>query len=427
MPRLLQTSGVCQTPEVYASRLRNRLGAVPFLALFLLLACASAQSTPEPSQAEAGRLAGTPPAAPTQGAPTADLALPMKEVTVGPLPLRAGFPFTITAQLHNNTATPALDVPLMVYLSPQREEIGYQPFFELITVTLPTTQPVTVKLPVRWNLAGGEHRLWVQLNRLPRAWQAQAPTLPETDTGDNVVWLDLMIQPFDAYESDLCPGRVDVELNPPDVSAAPGQQQVAVRVHNEGNRAVYNLPVVVTGQGLAGIGYSPAIPPCGGTGEVLVPVDRLLKPGEALAVEVNPPGWEGGQPEDEFDNNRAAAAVRETSTLAGAPGLGLPEYDFSIGPADVTSPEAFILLVTVHNHGTRDAARVPILLQNLAGRKLTDVIPLVQGEGQGVAAIRVGYLWTRGGTLTLTVNPQAAKGAYPESDHSNNVTTFKLP
>jgi hypothetical protein len=44
-----------------------------------------------------------------------------------------------------------------------------------------------------------------------------------------------------------------------------------------------------------------------------------------------------------------------------------------------------------------------------------------------VAAIRVGTLWTRGGALTFTVNLPGAKGAYPESNRSNNVATFTLP
>jgi len=39
----------------------------------------------------------------------------------------------------------------------------------------------------------------------------------------------------------------------------------------------------------------------------------------------------------------------------------------------------------------------------------------------------VGTLWTRGGTLTLTANPAGARGGLPESDRSNNVTTFTLP
>jgi hypothetical protein len=70
---------------------------------------------------------------------------------------------------------------------------------------------------------------------------------------------------------------------------------------------------------------------------------------------------------------------------------------------------------------------VPIRVENTAGRKITDAIPSVQGKGSGVAAIRVGYLWIQGGTLTFTVNPQDAKGAYPEKNRDNNVATFTLP
>jgi hypothetical protein len=85
------------------------------------------------------------------------------------------------------------------------------------------------------------------------------------------------------------------------------------------------------------------------------------------------------------------------------------------------------VLVTVHNLGTRDADMVPIRIENEGGRKLLDAIPLVQGEGSGVAAIRVGYLWLPGGTLTFTVNPQDTKDAYPEGNRNNNVATFTLP
>jgi hypothetical protein len=70
---------------------------------------------------------------------------------------------------------------------------------------------------------------------------------------------------------------------------------------------------------------------------------------------------------------------------------------------------------------------VPILIENEAGRKITDAIPLVQGGGQGVAAFRVGYLWIRGGELTFTINPEGVEGAYPESVRDNNVATFTLP
>ena len=85
------------------------------------------------------------------------------------------------------------------------------------------------------------------------------------------------------------------------------------------------------------------------------------------------------------------------------------------------------VLVTIQSLGTRDAAMVPIRVENEAGRKLTDAIPLVQGEGTGIAAIRVGYLWIPGGTLTFEVNPADAAGAFPETNRDNNTATFTLP
>jgi hypothetical protein len=109
------------------------------------------------------------------------------------------------------------------------------------------------------------------------------------------------------------------------------------------------------------------------------------------------------------------------------PGSGLEDYDFAISTADIETPEAWMVLVTVHNLGTRDAAMVPILIENETGRELTDAIPLVQGDGLGVAAIRVGYLWNPGGTLTFTVNPEDAPGAFPEANRSNNTAAYPLP
>ena len=101
--------------------------------------------------------------------------------------------------------------------------------------------------------------------------------------------------------------------------------------------------------------------------------------------------------------------------------------DFSITSADIEIPQSWIVLVTAHNLGSRDASNVPIVIENEAGRKLTDVIPLIRGNGPGVAAIRVGYLWVPGGILTFTLNPPESKGAYPESLRENNVATFVLP
>jgi hypothetical protein len=319
----------------------------------------------------------------------------------------------------------------MVHISADRERIGYAPFFQVLTVTIPASLTVPVEIPVNTNLAGGEHTLWLQVNRLAEATLPHARTQPEEETGDNIALLDLMVDPFDAYNSELCPGRVDVELSPTGVSPDPDSQQVSVRVHNIGNRAVYNLPVVVVGEGWdantpTGIAYTPAIPPCGGTADVHVPMNHPLGEGEALKVQVNPPGWTGGLAEDDYDNNEVTVSAGLAPGLVAPPGA-LEDYDFSIGGADVESPETFIVLVTVHNLGTRDADKVPITIENEVGRKLTDVIPLVRGNGVGVAAFRVGYLWRHGGTLTFTLNPTGAKGAYPETNRENNVATFSLP
>lgn len=403
------------------------------LFLFLLSACGSAgrdseDLTPSPS-------AGTSQAQPIETAPTdgtpavppVDLSLFAEEVAVEPLPLRAGFPFTITAVIHNNQDAPIADVPVMFYISARQEEIGYQPFIEILTITLPATQSVEVSVPVAWNFPGGEHQLWVQVNRMPEAWQARVPSRPEADIADNMVLQDLMIDPFDAYASELCSGRVDVEIGPADVLPEPDRQRVLVRVHNQGNRAVYNLPVVVLGDELSGIDYSPAIPPCGGTSAVYVEVSRPLREGDSLNVMVNPRDWPGGLTEDDFDNNQVAIAAGTAPGMEMPPGGGTADYDFALDSQSIEVPETWIVLVTVQNMGTRDAADVPIRIQNEAGRKINDVIPLVQGNGLGVAAFPVGYLWTRGGTLTFIVNPEDAKGAYLEINRDNNTATFVLP
>jgi len=433
-------------PRSWKGNARLLRCVLPFLLLGMLAACAGQGTPTEPvpratqGGAAIGALdpAGVPmvPAPPalrstaslavTAGSP-ADLTLKTKDVKVAPLPLQAGFPFTVTAMIHNNSVASAVDVPVMVYLSASREGTGYAPFLEVLTVTIQPTQTLAVQVPVRWNLSGGAHQLWVRVNRLPQAWQHRAPIQPEADITDNVVLLELMLQPFDAYTSPLCPGRVDVEIGPLDVLPEPDRQQVLVRVHNTGNRALYNLPVVVLGDRLLGLAYTPAIPPCGGTAEVTVDVDRPLKQGEKVTVQVNPREWLDGLAEDEFDNNVVTVSAGLSPGMIVPPGTGLEDYDFEIGAEGITSPETWIILVTVHNLGTRDAAMVPIRVENAAGRKITDAIPLVQGNGQGVAAIRVGYLWTRGGKLTITVNPAGAKGAYPESHRENNVAMFNLP
>ncbi len=406
----------------------RRLLYVVLLPLLLLASCGDQVDIGQ--EAETALPYGataTPPMVSTPVEPVVDLTLGQEDVSVAPLPLRAGFPFSVTAVIHNNVAIPAADVPVMVYISAKQEEIGYASFLRLLTVTVPASQSLPVEVPVNWNFAGGEHRLWVQINHLPEAWQSRMPIWPEADIGDNVVLLDLMVDPFDAYASDLCPGRVDLEISPADVLPEPGQQRVLVRVHNLGNHAVYNLPVVVLGDQLSGITYTPAIPPCGGTAVVYVDLDRPFQQGESLNVSVNPREWVGGLPEDDLDNNQVAIVAGLAPGLVIPPGSGLEDYDFSISTAGIETPEPWIALVTVHNLGTRDAAMVPIHIENEAGRKLTDAIPLVQGNGMGVAAIRIGYLWTRGGTLTFTVNPENAEGAYPESNRDNNLATLTLP
>jgi hypothetical protein len=359
--------------------------------------------------------------------PLVDLWLGEDGVTLDPLPLRAGFPFTATVEVHNNTEVPAVDVPVMLYISAIQEEVGFSPFLQQLTVTVPASDSVQVALPVNWNFGGGEHRVWFQVNRIPEAWQDRLPVRAESDLEDNIAFLDVVVDPFDAYESELCSGRVDVEIGPADVLPELAQQRVQVLIHNPGNRAVYNLPVVVSGNEVAGISYTPAIPPCGGTARVAVELDRPLQAGESLAVQINPSDWSGALEEDDFANNQVSVSAGLAPGIEFPPAGGPGDYDFELATADIDTPEPWTVLVTVHNLGTRDADMVPIRIENEGGRKLLDSIPLVQGEGLGVAAIRVGYLWLPGGTLTFTVNPEDAKGAYPESNRSNNVATFVLP
>jgi hypothetical protein len=190
---------------------------------------------------------------------------------------------------------------------------------------------------------------------------------------------------------------------------------------------VYNLPVVALSDQLMGIVYTPAIPPCGGTAKVYVEVDRPFEQGESITVQINPSEWEGGLVEDDFENNQVAISAGLAPGMVMPAGSGLEDYDFQITTADIETPEPWIVMVAVRNLGTRDADMVPIHVENEAGRKITDAIPLVQGDGLGVAAIRVGYLWTSGGVLTFTVNPEDAEGAYPETNRENNIATFTLP
>jgi hypothetical protein len=359
--------------------------------------------------------------------PLVDLVLDEQDIVVGPQPLRAGFPFSVTAVIHNRSQIPAVDVPLVFHVSAVQDELGYSPFLQTLTVTVPASGSLPVELPVNWNFAGGEHQIWVQVNRLPKAWQSATSLHPEADSSDNYALLQMMVDPFDAYSSELCPGRVDAEITPADVLPEPDRQHVLVRVHNPGNRALYNLPVIVVGDGLSGIAYTPAIPPCGGTAEVVVDVDQPFQQGASLTVQVNPEDWVDVLPEDDYANNRVSVAAGLAPGMLAPPGSGLDDYDFAMTHTDIETPEAWIVLVTVHNLGTRDAAMVPIRIENESGRQIMDAIPLVQGDGLGVAAIRAGYLWTPGGTLTFTVNPEDAEEAYPESNRDNNVATFALP
>lgn len=400
------------------------------LTVMLLVGCGQAEEGAQgtPTARPLGEIRVPLPTYPPEVEPPAvDLTLLKDEVLIEPRPLRAGFPFTVTALIHNNMPTPADEVAVTILISAVQEEIGYSPYTRLITVTVPPSQSLPVDVPVNWNLAGGEYELWVQVNRLPDAWQDRATTWSEANTQDNMALVDFVVEPFDAYTSDLCSGRVDVEIEAGDVVAEPDQQRVWVRVRNIGNRAVYNLPVAVTSATAAGVAYTPAIPPCGGTAEVYVTVDQPFGEGDTLTVEVNPPQWVGGLDEDSFDNNRASVTVGLEPAAEPASDISLDEYDFTISSSDIEIPEPWHVLVTVHNLGTRDADMVPILVENEEGRWLTDAIPLVQGEGIGVAAIRVGYLWIPGGTLTFTVNPEDTTGAFPETRRDNNTATFTLP
>ena len=428
-------------------RAPDRRFLVLCLLLLLVLSCGregegtTGPSPPSPEAAAPG--GGEPGALAATALPLLDLSLSEGEVTIAPLPLRASFPFTVTAIVHNPSQVSAVDVPILVHIQAEQERVGYSPFLAVITASVPASQSIPIDVPVRWNLAGGKHQIWIEVNHLPEAWSDRRSAAAEADLSDNAVLLESVVEPFDAYSSDLCRGRVDVQVGPADVVPDPDRQRVRVRVHNLGNRAVYNLPVVVLGSGVrsiaesrsfpggavpvAGIAYTPVIPPCGGTAEVTVGLDFPLEEGEALTVQVNPPDWDGGLTEDDLGNNNVTLSVGLSPGMVVPPGGGLDEYDFGLEVGDIETPEPWIVEVTVHNRGTRDAAMVPIRVENEAGRAINDAIPLVRGGSLGVAALRVGYLWTRGGTLTFTVNPAEAKGAFPEAHREDNVATFVLP
>jgi hypothetical protein len=419
-------AGVPSTVRAAPPRVAGRL---VLLFLFLLAGCGSRPTeapTQTPLPEERYRATATP-ASGTPQAQALDLVLSDSDVSVAPLPLRAGVPFTVTASIHNESGVPAPDVPFMIYISAQQEKIGFQSFLQVLTLTVPEAGTVPVEVPVDWNLAGGEHRLWLEVNRVPDAWQTRLQTRPEEKTDNNMVLRDLMVEAFDAYTSDLCAGRVDVEIGPADILPDPEHERVQVRVHNLGNQAVYHLPVVVVADGVTGVAHTPSIPPCGGTAEVEVPLDGVLKEGQTLTVMINPTDWEGPLRESSTENNQVTVSTDLASGQA-TPASVLQDYDFSITTADISIPQAWTLLIQVHNQGTRDADMVPIRVENEAGRSLNDTIPLVQGGGGlGVAAMRVGYLWTPGGTLTLTINPADARNAYPETNRDDNTATFTLP
>lgn len=348
------------------------------------------------------------------------------DVTLSPLPLRAGVAFTITTLIHNNSDELAGDVPVVVHLSALEEKFGYQPFLQVLTATVPPSTSVPVTVPVRWNLSSGEHRLWVQANRLPDAWQGDLPVQPEANLADNAVLVDLWIEPFDAYMNTLCAGRVDLEVGPADILPEPDTGRVVVTIHNLGNRAVYNVPVIVFSRRASGVGYSPAIPPCGGTVRVTVDLEGALAPGDGLTVRINPDEWASGIEEDDFENNHVAVSA------GFAPGVVVPaaeqpaDYDFWIGADGIELAQPGVLVVTVQNRGTRDADEVPVWVQNEAGRKVVDRIALVRGQGTGIGAIRISSLGAQHGPLTITINPADADGAYPEANRQDNTVTFQL-
>jgi len=113
--------------------------------------------------------------------------------------------------------------------------------------------------------------------------------------------------------------------------------------------------------------------------------------------------------------------------MPGTASDGGTDYDFVVSPVDVEIVRSGVILIKVYNLGTRDVANVPIRIEGKAGRKVIDVIPLIEGDGLGVAAIQLGWLWSPKATLTLIINPEGAKGAYPETNRGNNTVTITLP
>ncbi|MBN1657940.1 MAG: hypothetical protein JXA93_06035 [Anaerolineae bacterium] len=397
--------------------------------MLLVAACASGAPDDDELQSQAAATAlhvAEEPSGPTPS-PRLELALDPADLALAPLPLRAGAPFTITTRIHNRSDILAVDVPVVVHLAALQDEFGYQPFLHVLTVTVPPSASVPITVPVHWNLASGEHRLWMQTNRLPDAWQAALPLQAEANLSDNTMLVDLWVEPFDAQVSTLCAGRVDLEIEPADILPEPDAGRVLVTIHNLGNRAVYNVPVVVFSTRASGIAYSPAIPPCGGTMRVSVDLEGGLAPGDTLNVQINPAGWTSGIEEDNYDNNHVAVSA------GFAPGAAPPlpqqpaDYDFWVDTGGIELAQPGVLVVTIQNRGTRDADEVPVQVENEAGRKVIDRIPLVRGQGIGVGAIRISSLGTRSGTLIVTINPADAPNAYPEANRQDNVVTFHFP
>ncbi|NIV32384.1 MAG: hypothetical protein GWN58_23965, partial [Anaerolineae bacterium] len=168
------------SPERHAFPVSVRWSLLALFILVLLLAGCGERGedsveTPA-AQADAESGGPIPTFIPQLEVPLVDLVLSQENVLVEPAPLRAGFPFTVTALIHNNLTVPAEDIPVMVLITAQQEQIGYTSYAELITITVPASQSLQLDLPVDWNFAGGEHRLWLQVNRLPDAWQDRART-----------------------------------------------------------------------------------------------------------------------------------------------------------------------------------------------------------------------------------------------------------
>ncbi|HSJ55544.1 MAG TPA: hypothetical protein VLC95_00080 [Anaerolineae bacterium] len=397
----------------------------------LLLVAACAGEAEEEGRVQTRAVATALDAAETPAAatpiPRLALALDPADVTLAPLPLRAGVPFTLTTFIHNRSAVPAADVPLVVHLSAIRDEFGYQAFTHVMTVTVPPSVSVPITVPVRWNLASGEHRLWIQANRPPDAWRGVLPAQAEANLADNAVLVDLWIEPFDAEVSTLCAGRVDLEIEPVDILPEPDAGRVLVTVHNLGNRAVYNVPVVVFSSKASGVAYSPPIPPCGGTVRVPVDLEGELAQGDALTVRINPVEWAAEVEEDNYDNNEVAISAGFAPGVAPSPPQQPADYDFWVDSGGIELAQPGVLVITVQNRGTRDADGVPVQVETETGRKIVDRIPLVRGQGVGVGAIRISSLGVRTGALVVTINPPDSPDAYPEANRQDNVVIFNLP